>query len=183
MRVIAGSARRMVLKSLEGTDTRPTLDRYKETLFNTIQTYVPDSFFIDVCAGTGAIGIEALSRGADRAVFIENNRKAISVIEENLQRTHLADRAEVLTADAVTGLMQTEKKGPADVIYIDPPYGRNLEEQILKLLSGSKLVNEDTLIVVEASNETELDYLDALGFNIIKIKEYRTNKHVFIMKG
>ena len=102
MRVIAGSARRMVLKSLDGTDTRPTLDRYKETLFNTIQTYVPDSFFIDVCAGTGAIGIEALSRGADRAVFIENNRKAISVIEENLQRTHLADRAEVLTADAVT---------------------------------------------------------------------------------
>ena len=240
MRVIAGSARRMVLKSLDGTDTRPTLDRYKETLFNTIQTYVPDSFFIDVCAGTGAIGIEALSRGADRAVFIENNRKAISVIEENLQRTHLADRAEVLTADAVTGLMQTEKKGPADVIYIDPPYNTGNEGWVyndnvndprirkwlgqvvgkegedlsrhdkwlcmmyprLRLLqkllaedgvifisiddaeySGSKLVGEDTLIVVEASNETELDYLDALGFNIIKTKEYRTNKHVFIMKG
>jgi 16S rRNA (guanine966-N2)-methyltransferase len=148
-----------------------------------MQTYVPDSFFIDVCAGTGAIGIEALSRGADKAVFIENNRKAIAVIEENLERTHLADRAQVLTADAITGLMQTENKGPAGVIFIDPPYGRNLEEQIMKLLSSSKLVDDDTLIVIEASNDTELDYLGALGFNIIKTKEYRTNKHVFIMKG
>ena len=183
MRVIAGSARRIELKSLPGTDTRPTLDRYKETLFNTIQTYVPGSYFIDVFAGTGAIGIEALSRGADRAVFIENNRRAVSVIEENLERTHLSDNAQILTADAVTGLMQIEHTGPADVIFIDPPYNKSLEVQVLKLLADSKLVGEDTLTVVEASNETELDYADTLGFNITKTKNYRTNKHIFLMKG
>ncbi|MCR5748468.1 MAG: 16S rRNA (guanine(966)-N(2))-methyltransferase RsmD [Lachnospiraceae bacterium] len=183
MRVIAGSARRIELKSLSGTDTRPTLDRYKETLFNTIQAYVPESIFIDVFAGTGSIGIEALSRGASRAYFIENNRKAVAVIEENLNKTHLADKAKVLTSDAVSGLIQIEHDGPADVIFIDPPYNKNLEVQVLKLLAGSKLVDENTLVIVEASNETELDYTEALGFNITKTKKYRTNKHIFLMKG
>ena len=172
MRVIAGSARRIELKSLPGTDTRPTLDRYKETLFNTIQTYVPGAYFIDVCAGTGAIGIEALSRGADKALFIENNRRAVSVIEENLEKTHLTDKAQILTADAVTGLMQTEHTGPADVIFIDPPYNRGYELQALKLLSTSKLVGEDTLVVVEASKELELSELEGTGFSIMKTKDY-----------
>ena len=81
MRVIAGKARRILLNSLEGDSTRPTLDRYKETLFNTMQTYIPGSYFIDVYAGTGSIGIEALSRGAEKAVFIENNKKALAVIK------------------------------------------------------------------------------------------------------
>ncbi len=182
MRVIAGSARRIELKSLDGLDTRPTLDRYKETLFNTIQAYVPESFFIDVFAGTGSIGIEALSRGADRAVFIENNRKAVKIIEENLEKTHLAEKAVVMTADAVTGLMQAEKHGKADIIYIDPPYNMGLEETVLRMLKNSALVNEDTLIIVEASNDTELDYLEDLGFRIAKTKNYKTNKHVFITK-
>ena len=183
MRVIAGSARRINLKSLEGENTRPTLDRYKETLFNTMQTYVPGSFFIDVFAGTGSIGIEALSRGAEKAVFIENNKKAIAVINENLERTHLADRAEILAGDAISGLMRLEGKGPADIIFIDPPYNRGYEAQTLKLLSGSKLAGEDTLIVVEASNDTDFDNIGDLGFRMIKTKIYRTNKHVFLMKG
>ena len=113
MRVIAGKARRILLKSLEGDSTRPTLDRYKETLFNTMQTYVPDSYFIDVFAGTGSIGIEALSRGAAKAVFIENNKKALAVIKENLEKRvaaehgategklKLAKRAKELNLDAI----------------------------------------------------------------------------------
>lgn len=183
MRVIAGSARRIQLKSLEGENTRPTLDRYKETLFNTIQTYVPDSYFIDVFAGTGAIGIEALSRGAARAVFIENNKKALAVINENLEKTHLTENAEVIASDAVSALMRLESSGPADVIFIDPPYNRGYEIQVLKLLGSSKLAGEDTLVVVEASNNTELSELSELGFDIIKTKDYRTNRHIFMMKN
>ncbi|MBQ8955778.1 MAG: 16S rRNA (guanine(966)-N(2))-methyltransferase RsmD [Lachnospiraceae bacterium] len=182
MRVIAGSARRIQLKSLEGDNTRPTLDRYKETLFNTMQTYIPDSYFIDVFAGTGSIGIEALSRGAAKAVFIENNKKALAVINENLEKTHLAENAEIIAQDAISALITLEATGSADVIFIDPPYNRGYEIQTLKLLGNSKLVGEDTLIVVEASNDTELSELSGLGFNIIKTKNYRTNRHIFMMK-
>ena len=182
MRVIAGSARRIELISLEGVDTRPTLDRYKETLFNTIQTYVPGSYFIDVFAGTGSIGIEALSRGAEKALFIENSKKAVKVIHENLQKTHLEEFATVLAQDAVSGLMQAESGGPADIIYIDPPYNKGLEKQALQLLSTSKLAGDDTLIIVEASNDTDFSYLSGLGFGIMKTKDYKTNRHLFLTR-
>lgn len=183
MRVIAGKARRILLNSLEGDSTRPTLDRYKETLFNTMQTYIPGSYFIDVYAGTGSIGIEALSRGAEKAVFIENNKKALAVIKENLEKTHLAEDAEVIAADAVSALIRLEHTGPADVIFIDPPYNRGYEIQVLKLLYSSKLVNEDSLVVVEASNDTPLSELQECGFEILKTKDYRTNRHIFLKKG
>lgn len=182
MRVIAGTAKRLQLKSIEGMDTRPTLDRYKETLFNMLQIYIPDCRFLDLFAGCGGIGIEALSRGASKAVFIDNSRKAIAVIRENLETTRLADRADVITADAITGLMQIERTGAFDVIFIDPPYNKGLERQALEYLSSSRLVNENTLIVVEASNETDFDYAGEAGFVLTKSKEYKTNKHVFLVK-
>ena len=182
MRVIAGSARSLQLKSLEGTDTRPTLDRYKETLFNMLQVYIPGCRFLDLFAGCGGIGIEALSRGAGKAVFIDNSRKAISVINDNLDHTKLAGRADVITADVITGLMQIEHTGPFDVIFLDPPYNKELERQVLEYLSGSRLAGNDTLIVVEASNDTGFDYAGDLGFTMTRSKEYKTNKHVFFVK-
>ncbi len=182
MRVIAGSARRLLLKSLKGTDTRPTLDRYKETLFNTIQGYVPNAAFLDLFAGCGGIGIEALSRGAKSCIFIENNRNAVKVINENLEITHLADRAEVLTSDVITGLMQVEKKGPFDVIFMDPPYDKGLEMQVLSYLSSSKLAGDDTLVIIEASNDTGLDELEESGFTICFTKDYKTNRHIFMKR-
>lgn len=182
MRVISGTARSLQLKSIEGTDTRPTLDRYKETLFNMLQMYIPDCRFLDLFAGCGGIGIEALSRGAAKAVFIDSSRKAVAVIRENLEHTKLADRADVITADAITGLMQIERTGAFDVIFIDPPYNKGLERQALEYLSASRLVNENTLIVVEALNETGFDYAADLGLMITKSREYKTNKHVFFVK-
>ena len=99
MRVIAGSARRLLLKSPEGLDTRPTTDRIKETLFNMLMPNLPDAVFIDLFSGSGGIGIEALSRGANKAYFVENNQKAVACITENLEHTHLSDRAVVLKQD------------------------------------------------------------------------------------
>ena len=182
MRVIAGTARRLQLKSLKGTKTRPTLDRYKETLFNTIQGYVPGARFLDIFAGTGSIGIEALSRGADSCLFIENDREAIKVINENLKITHLEDRAEVMTSDALNGLVMIEKKGPFDVIFMDPPYDRNMERRVLEYLTMSQMIDEDSLIIFEASLDTDISYLDDLGYDLVKEKHYKSNKHVFVQR-
>ena len=100
MRVIAGSARRLLLKTLPGDETRPTTDRIKETLFNMLQAEIPGSRFLDLFGGSGGIAIEALSRGASAAVIVEKNPKAARIIRENLEHTHLDDRAELLTTDA-----------------------------------------------------------------------------------
>ena len=180
MRVIAGSARRLHLKTLEGTDTRPTQDIIKETLFNVIQNEIPGSRFLDLFAGSGSIGIEALSRGAREAVFIENNKRAIAVINQNLEFTHLAERAKVITADAMIGMQQLTRGGRFDIIYMDPPYSAGLEEATLRHLASSKIADESTLVIVEALRTTNFDYLDGLGWRIEKQKLYRNNCHLFM---
>lgn len=182
MRVIGGSAKRLQLKTLEGFDTRPTTDRIKETLFNMIAPYLYDSEFLDLFSGSGGIGIEALSRGAKRAVFVENNPKAVTCIRENLEFTRLDKKAQVMSSDVLTALRKLEGTGPFDYIFMDPPYGKLLEKRALEYLSVSDLVYEDTVIIVEASKDTEFSYLRELGFSEIKTKEYKTNKHVFIEK-
>lgn len=182
MRVIAGTARSLPLKSPEGKDTRPTTDRIKETLFNMLQTYLPGCVFVDVFSGSGGIGIEAISRGASKAYFIENASKAISCIEENLLFTKFTDRAIVLKQDAVSALHSIYEK-EVDVIFMDPPYEQEYEKRVLEQLSHMKYVTEDTLIVVEASLQTDFSYLEAYGFTLQNEKKYKTNKHVFITKN
>ncbi|MCM1185364.1 MAG: 16S rRNA (guanine(966)-N(2))-methyltransferase RsmD [Lachnoclostridium sp.] len=181
MRVIAGTARRLNLKTPEGMDTRPTTDRIKETLFNMIQNEVPGGVFVDLFSGSGAIGIEALSRGAAKAYFIENAPRAVSCIEQNLAFTKLADRAVVLKQDACAGLSWI-KEERADIIFMDPPYKEGHEERVLSRLRDMEYVTLDTLIIVEASLKTDFLYLEDLGFAAVKEKKYKTNKHVYIKK-
>ena len=183
MRVIAGTARRLPLKSVEGMETRPTTDRVKETLFNVIAPGIFDSVFLDLFAGSGAIGIEALSRGAKEAVFVENNPKAMSCVKDNLKFTKLDRKATTLTRDVLTALYQLEGEKVFDHIFMDPPYDNELEKQVLSYLSDSSLVYEDTIIIVEASKNTDFSYVEDLGFSIIKEKTYKTNKHVFLEKA
>lgn len=184
MRVIAGSARRLLLKTVEGMDTRPTTDRIKETLFNIISGELYDCRFLDLFCGSGAIGIEALSRGAMEAVFVENNRKAAACVVENLRTTHLEDKATVLNCDVLAALKQLEEgQAPFDIIFMDPPYNKELEMTVLHFLSNSILADLHTLIIVEASLDTRLDTISELGYRIQRVKEYKTNKHVFIIKG
>lgn len=178
MRVIAGTARSLRLKTPAGMDTRPTTDRIKETLFNMLQPYLADAVFIDLYSGSGGIGIEALSRGARHAYFVENNKNANACITENLQFTHFADRATVLKQDVLSALPGIRER-EADVIFMDPPYDREYERQVLQVLNGLPYVTERTLIVIEASLESDFSYLDQLGFRITKEKCYKTNKHVF----
>lgn len=182
MRVIAGKARRLPLKTVPGLETRPTTDRIKETLFNMLQWEIAGCSFLDLFAGSGSIGIEALSRGAQRAVFVENNRSALACIKENLAFTRLAEQAEVLGTDAVTAVRRMEGREAFDVIFMDPPYEKGLEEEVLRALQNSSLVSGDTLIVVEASLETDFSYLEEIGYILEKRKEYKTNTHLFIRK-
>ena len=182
MRVIAGSAKHLNLKTIEGMDTRPTTDRIKETLFNMIQTDIPGCRFLDLFSGSGAIGIEALSRGAAEAVLVESAPKAAECIRENLKFTHLEEHAELMQTDVFQALGRLRGRGAYDFIFMDPPYRHGLEEEVLRFLSHSSILKPDTRIVVEASLDTDFDYLDELGFEIDKFKKYKTNMHVFIRK-
>ncbi|MEF9945922.1 MAG: 16S rRNA (guanine(966)-N(2))-methyltransferase RsmD [Lachnospiraceae bacterium] len=180
MRVIAGSAKRLQLKAIEGIETRPTTDRIKETLFNIIAPEMADCIFLDLFSGSGGIGIEALSRGAKEAVFVEKNPRACACIKENLMFTRFWDQAELMTTDAVTALRKLEKTKEFDYIFMDPPYGQGMERAVLEYLADSTLLAEEGLIIVEAIKSEDFSYLPLLGFSVIKIKEYKTNKHVFI---
>ena len=181
MRVIAGKARRLPLKTVKGLDTRPTTDRIKETLFNILQNEIPGSRFLDLFAGSGAIGIEALSRGAALAVFVEKDRNGCACISENLSFTKLEKDARVICSDVSSALLRMREKIPFDLIFMDPPYERQLERQVLEDLRDSALSVENTMIIVEASLGTSFDDLD--GYRVVREKKYKTNKHVFIQKG
>lgn len=180
MRVIGGSAKRLQLKTLDGFETRPTTDRIKETLFNMIAPHICECEFLDLFSGSGGIGIEALSRGAAEAVFVENNPKAMACIKDNLKFTKLEDRAVLMSTDVLTALRKLEGTKQFEYIFMDPPYGKLLEKQVLEYLAESDLVYEETVIIVEASKETDFSYLESFGFSVIKTKEYKTNKHLFI---
>lgn len=181
MRVIAGSARRLLLKTPEGPDTRPTTDRIKETLFNMLMPYLPGSVFVDFFSGSGGIGIEALSRGAQKAYFVENNSKAVACIMANVEHTHFTDKAVILKQDVFSAIRGSIKE-VADVIFLDPPYNQEYDRRVLELLKDADFVDEYTLIVVEASLDTDFAYTNELGFTVEKEKCYKTNKHVFLKR-
>ena len=183
MRVIAGKARHLKLKTVEGLGTRPTTDRIKETLFNMITPMVPGASFLDLFSGSGGIGIEALSRGASCAVFVENNRRAVSCIRDNLHHTQMEDQAQVMARDVFSALsLLEEEKRRFDLIFMDPPYGKGWEKRVLTFLAASPLCDEDTVIIAESDLLTEYSFLEGTALSVTKEKIYKTNKHTFIKK-
>ena len=181
MRVIAGTARSLPLKAPQGLDTRPTTDRIRETLFNMLQWRLPGAVFMDLFSGSGAIGIEALSRGASRAYFVEIAPKALDCIRENLAFTKLQEHAIVIKQDvcsALSGICEEH----VDIVFMDPPYQGGHEQPVLAALREQPYVSEDTLIVVEAALSTDFSWLGELGFMLEREKRYKTNRHLFIRK-
>ncbi|MCR5100883.1 MAG: 16S rRNA (guanine(966)-N(2))-methyltransferase RsmD [Butyrivibrio sp.] len=181
MRVIAGTARRQNLITPKGDDTRPTQDRIKETLFNMIQMDVPNSVFVDLFAGSGGIGIEALSRGAKRAYFIENSNEPYKCIVQNLQKTHLEDKATVFRKDVVIGLRNI-REDEVDIVFVDPPYKDGAYERTIEMLSQMPYVTDYTMIICESSLDEDFTFVENYGFQVTREKLYKTNKHVFIKK-
>lgn len=181
MRVIAGKARRLPLKTVSGLDTRPTIDKIKETLFNILAPYVPGSTFLDLFCGSGGIGIEALSRGAVKCAFVDNSSKAIACVRDNLAFTKLGEDAIVLQKNALSAINELRLRGYGfDIVYLDPPYFENLEEETLKALAASGIINEDSIVIIEADRHNELPFIENSSFEITRVKEYKTNRHYFL---
>lgn len=181
MRVIAGTARSLPLKTPDGMDTRPTSDRIKETLFNMLQNDVPGSVFLDLFSGSGGIGIEALSRGAQKAYFVENAPAAIQCIQQNIAFTKFTDRAIVLKQDVVAGLSSIHENH-VDIVFLDPPYGQGQDRRVLQALGLLSYIDEDTLIIAEEKISADFSYVSELGYTILKEKKYKTNKHVYLCR-
>lgn len=170
MRIITGTARGARLKSPKGMDTRPTADRVKESLFNILGKRVLNSLVLDIFAGTGNLGLEALSRGAERAVFID--KATALIIKENALHTHLEDKAVILKGDALRELERLhQRKEHFDLVFCDPPYRLGLWERVLVFMDESDLLNENALLVVEhGTDENELPTLKNL--RIIRQQAY-----------
>ena len=155
MRVIAGTYRSRILKSLKGLALRPTSDRLRETLFNILGPTVPGSLFLDLFAGTGAVGIEALSRGATEAVFIENHAPAAALIRRNLESLGIRSGAQVFPVDILRGLENLAAKRkpsdpPFDFVFLDPPYAATEEyDRVLEFLGDSAIVAPGGRVIAE----------------------------------
>jgi 16S rRNA (guanine966-N2)-methyltransferase len=162
MRVIAGVYRSRILKSLKGLALRPTSDILRETLFNVLGPAVAGARFLDVFAGTGAVGIEALSRGAAEVVFIENHRPAVALIRKNLESLGVRSGATVLAADALRGLEKlaakhTAASRPFDFVFLDPPYAATKEyERVLRFLGDAPFLGAGSLVIAEHHKKFDL---------------------------
>ncbi len=180
MRVISGKARGCKLASLEGLNTRPTTDRIKETLFNIINMDILDVKFLDICAGSGAIGIEALSRGASSCVFVEKNKDALEVVKKNLEHTKLIDDAKIVNDDAISYLENIDVSNKFDIIFIDPPYELKLYTKIIDIILKKNILNEDGIIIVEKDSKDELDEYKLNEIEVYRQKKFKTTTIDFI---
>ncbi|MDI9476619.1 MAG: 16S rRNA (guanine(966)-N(2))-methyltransferase RsmD [Natronincolaceae bacterium] len=172
MRVISGKARGHTLRASKGLNMRPTADRVKESIFNIIRTKLCGSIVIDLFAGSGGLGIEALSRDADKAYFVDNNKNSIRLIESNLKKTGLIDNSEMVHMDVLDGIVGLGKhRVKADVIFLDPPYSRGFIKPALEAIFAHNILQPDGIIIAEH------DIKDEVPDNVHELKKYRTNKY------
>ncbi|HEY0729608.1 MAG TPA: 16S rRNA (guanine(966)-N(2))-methyltransferase RsmD [Pyrinomonadaceae bacterium] len=155
MRVIAGAFKGRNLKSPPSMQVRPTSDRLRETLFNVIAAHVPDSRFLDLCAGSGAVGIEALSRGAAHATFVDRSRRSCQLIESNLELCRVPEEQRDIYCSEASEFLRQWDRDLWDVVFFDPPY-KDDYLKTLNILGSSKLLNENGLVIAEHHHKTEL---------------------------
>lgn len=169
MRVISGSRKGRPLQAVPGKGTRPTVDKVKESIFSMIGPYFEGGIALDLYAGTGGLGIEALSRGMDKAIFVDLDRKAIEVIKQNLEKTHFLDKAEVYKNESGRALKALIKRGVKfDLVFLDPPYAHQKIESEIAIFHDHGLLNEAAWIVAETDAEFQL--ADQIG-TVQKVKE------------
>lgn len=171
MRVISGTARGRRLGELKGSETRPTTDRVKESLFNIIQFDIEGRNVLDLFGGTGQLGIEALSRGAGRCTFVDMRREAAVLIRENLKHTGLEGRGEVVQSDYLSFLTRTREK--YGLVFLDPPYASGYLEKALNTICDIDIVSENGIILCESATSQELPALDP---PYEKVRDYRYGK-------
>lgn len=182
MRVISGTARGTKLDSIESMDTRPTLDRVKESLFNIINNKIEDSVVLDLFAGSGAIGIEFISRGSKKAYFCEKSHNASNMIRKNLNKTKFVDKSEIFEEDYKKCLEKLAKnKVILDIIYIDPPYKDDLAGMAVEQIILFNLLNKDGIIIIETDEEErDLEEIKKLQIEVYDLRKYGRAHLIFL---
>ena len=180
MRIIGGKARGTKLYTLEGENTRPTLDRVKESLFNIIQKDVPNAIFLDLFAGSGAIGLEAVSRGANKSILCDKNRDAIKIIKKNIEKTRSREQVELYEAD-FKEVLKNKIKEKIDIVFIDPPYKTDFAYEAIKILVNSKNIKKESLMIIETDEEERiLKQIENLEIEIIDKRKYGRAHLIFL---
>ena len=174
MRIITGSARGTKLVSLEGEATRPTSERAKEALFSMLAFEISGREVLDLFSGSGQLALEALSRGADRATLVDSAPAAIRVIRQNVEKTHMSQKAEVVQSDCMTFLKRADAAKQYDLIFIDPPYAKRLVPDILNTILMRGLASEHAIFVCESEENDIFEGNDELRahFEIRKVQHY-----------
>ena len=168
MRVISGTAKGLKLMAPEGLDTRPTTDRVKESMFNIIQPWLPCKNVLDLFGGSGALGIEALSRGSEFCVFVENNKNAAKVIKQNIEKARLFEKSHLELNDVFLYLSACKKS--FDVIFLDPPYNKGFLNNVFAFIFEKKLLSQNGIVVVE--REIDGEEVEEDNFCCIKHAKY-----------
>ena len=182
MRIISGKARGTRLYTLEGTNTRPTLDRVKESLFSIIQADIQDITVLDLFAGSGAIGLEFLSRGAKKAILCDNSKKAIEIIKKNIEKTHMEQYAKVKNIDFEACLRDLENE-QIDLIYIDPPYETDYIYKALKIIIELNIIKQNGKIILETDDEDRIiEQIKNIDVEIVDKRRYGRATIIFLEK-
>lgn len=183
MRIIGGKARGTKLYTLEGKNTRPTLDRVKESLFNIIQNDIQDSIFLDLFSGSGAIGLEAVSRGAKKAILCDSSKEAMNIIKRNIEKTHFEKQVDTYQMQ-YSEVLKNKIDEKLDIIYIDPPYATNFAYEAVKIILEKDLVVQDSIIIIETDDEEKvLEQLENLSVEITSKRKYGRAQLIFLTKG
>lgn len=169
MRIITGSARGTRLETLDGIDTRPTSERTKEAVFSMIQFDLEGRRTLDLFAGSGQLGLEALSRGAVDAVFVDSNPEAVKIIKANAVKTKLAEKCAVNNTDWKAYIRSAAGRGRFGIIFIDPPYAASLCADVLKRLSEADMIADHAMIICESGGD---EYVSAPGLTILRHSSY-----------
>ena len=181
MRIISGTARGTKLYTLEGTNTRPTLDRIKEPLFSIIQNRIKDAIVLDLFSGSGAIGLEAISRGAKKAILCDKSKEAIKIIKQNIEKTHFTEQVELHNLDFEECLKKLKEN--IDIIYIDPPYQTEYIKQALVILEQSQFITKETKIILETDDETRIvEQVKDFKFEIVDKRKYGIAHIIFLQR-
>lgn len=183
MRIIGGLARGTKLYTLEGLNTRPTLDKVREAIFNILQNNIRDTVVLDLFAGSGAVGLESISRGTKKAILCDNNKQAIQIINKNAQKMRVEDKVQILCIDYENFLSNTQEK--FDFIYIDPPYNTDYISNSIKLINDRNLLAEEGIIIAETDEEERVkDEIDKLktSINIYDTRKYGRARLIFMRK-
>ncbi|MBR3614517.1 MAG: 16S rRNA (guanine(966)-N(2))-methyltransferase RsmD [Clostridia bacterium] len=180
MRIISGTMRGTKLFTLEGDNTRPTLDRVKEALFSKINFDIQDSIILDLFAGSGALALEALSRGAKKTYLCDNSRDAIKIINQNIEKTKTKDKIVLLNMDYQKALDELQKNEvKLDIVFLDPPYKTNYAEEAAKYIVEHELLNDKGFIIIETDDKEKV--LKNIDTNILEIKEIKKYGRVFLL--